>query len=71
MRLPDPDIGTGRWLFLHVVDTVGLVHAMILRMQALLCRCRPWCSAATDRGRRLPAPRRAAGECGWTSLCAG
>ena len=34
--LEDPDIGTGRWLFLHVVDTVGLVHAMILRMQALL-----------------------------------
>ena len=34
--LADPDIGTGRWLFLHVVDTVGLVHAMILRMQAML-----------------------------------
>ena len=34
--LADPDIGTGRWIFLHVVDTVGLVHAMILRMQALL-----------------------------------
>lgn len=30
------DIGIGEWLFLHVVDTVGLVHAMILRMQALL-----------------------------------
>lgn len=30
------DIGTGRWLFLHVVDAVGLVHAMILRMQAIL-----------------------------------
>ena len=30
------DIGTGRWLRLHVVDTVGLVHAMILRMQAML-----------------------------------
>ena len=34
--LADPDIGTGRWLFLHVVDTVGLVHAMILRMQAIM-----------------------------------
>lgn len=34
--LADPNIGTGRWLFLHVVDTVGLVHAMILRVQALL-----------------------------------
>lgn len=35
-QLADPNIGTGRWLFLHVVDTVGLVHAMILRVQALL-----------------------------------
>lgn len=35
-ELRSPDIGTGRWLFLHVVDTVGLVHAMILRLQALL-----------------------------------
>ncbi len=34
--LADPGIGTGRWLFLHVVDTVGLVHAMILRMQAMM-----------------------------------
>jgi multidrug resistance efflux pump len=34
--LEDPDIGTGRWIYLHVVDTVGLVHAMILRLQALL-----------------------------------
>jgi multidrug resistance efflux pump len=30
------DIGTGRWLFLHVVDTVAIVHAMILRMQAIM-----------------------------------
>ena len=34
--LQDPNIGTGRWVFLHVVDTVGLVHAMILRMQAMM-----------------------------------
>ena len=34
--LESPDLGTLRWLFLHVVDTVGLVHAMILRIQALL-----------------------------------
>jgi multidrug resistance efflux pump len=34
--LETKDIGTGRRLFLHVVDTVGLVHAMILRMQAML-----------------------------------
>jgi multidrug resistance efflux pump len=30
------DISTLRWVFLHVVDTVGIVHAMILRMQALI-----------------------------------
>jgi multidrug resistance efflux pump len=30
------DISTPRRLFLHIVDTVGLVHAMILRMQAIL-----------------------------------
>jgi hypothetical protein len=35
-KLADPNISTGQWLFLHVVDTVGLVHAMILRVQALL-----------------------------------
>ncbi|MFD0980843.1 HlyD family secretion protein [Tropicimonas aquimaris] len=32
----DEDISTARWLFLHVVDTVGLLHALILRIQALL-----------------------------------
>lgn len=35
-ELSSPDIGSGRWLYLHVVDAVGLVHAMILRMQALM-----------------------------------
>ncbi|WP_271896257.1 HlyD family secretion protein [Candidatus Phyllobacterium onerii] len=30
------DIGTGKWLFLHMVDTVAVVHAMIIRMQALM-----------------------------------
>jgi multidrug resistance efflux pump len=34
--LASKDIGTAKWLFLHVVDTVGLVHAMILRLQAVL-----------------------------------
>lgn len=29
-------IGTGKWIFLHIVDAVALVHAMILRMQAML-----------------------------------
>ena len=35
-RYDDPDLGTGEWLFLHVIDTVGVVHAIILRIQALL-----------------------------------
>ncbi|WP_085025666.1 HlyD family secretion protein [Ensifer aridi] len=35
-QLQSPDISTSRWLFLHMVDAVGLVHAMILRLQALL-----------------------------------
>jgi multidrug resistance efflux pump len=35
-RLDDPGIGMGQWVYLHVIDTVGLVHAMILRVQALL-----------------------------------
>jgi multidrug resistance efflux pump len=34
--LQDPNIGTLRRFGLHAVDTVGLVHAMILRIQALL-----------------------------------
>lgn len=34
--LAHPDIGTGTWLFLHAVDAVGVVHAVILRFQALL-----------------------------------
>lgn len=34
--LADPNIGTVKWFALHMVDAVGLVHAMILRIQALL-----------------------------------
>ena len=34
--LADPDIGGLRWLGLHAIDAVGLVHAMLLRIQALL-----------------------------------
>ena len=30
------DLGLGETLFLHMVDTVGELHAVILRMQALL-----------------------------------
>jgi multidrug resistance efflux pump len=35
-RLAEDDVGLGQWIFLHVIDTVALVHAMILRVQALL-----------------------------------
>ncbi len=33
--LDDPELGTGKWLFLHMVDTVGIVHALLLRVQML------------------------------------
>ena len=35
-KLSEPGISTGRWIALHVVDAVGLVHAILLRIQALL-----------------------------------
>ncbi len=35
-RLASPDMGLGTWIYLHVVDTVGIVHAMLLRLQTLL-----------------------------------
>jgi multidrug resistance efflux pump len=34
--LADPNTGPMKWFALHMVDAVGLVHAMILRMQAML-----------------------------------
>jgi multidrug resistance efflux pump len=34
--LSEEGLSTPKWLFLHVIDTVGLVHAIILRFQALL-----------------------------------
>jgi multidrug resistance efflux pump len=34
--LEDPDIGAGRAFVLHAIDATGLVHAAILRLQALL-----------------------------------
>jgi multidrug resistance efflux pump len=35
-ELQRKDIGWGSWAFLHMVDAVALVHAMILRLQALV-----------------------------------
>jgi multidrug resistance efflux pump len=35
-RLATEDLGTPTRLFLHAVDAVGMVHAMILRLQAIL-----------------------------------
>ncbi|WP_137180724.1 HlyD family secretion protein [Roseomonas sp. AR75] len=35
-ELAEPGISTGRWLGLHVVDAVGLVHAILLRIQVAL-----------------------------------
>jgi len=33
--LEKPELGSGKRLFLHAIDTIGIVHAMILRLQAL------------------------------------
>lgn len=35
-RLQEEGIGTGEYVLLHAIDTVALVHAMILRIQAIL-----------------------------------
>ena len=35
-RLHEEGIGTGEYMLLHAIDAVGLVHAMILRIQAIL-----------------------------------
>jgi multidrug resistance efflux pump len=35
-KLASKDISTTQWAVLHAVDAVGLVHAMILRIQVLL-----------------------------------
>jgi hypothetical protein len=34
--IADPATGTGQRIFLHLVDATGIVHAMILRVQALV-----------------------------------
>ncbi|MFW5679556.1 MAG: HlyD family secretion protein [Pseudomonadota bacterium] len=34
-RLAEPDLSLGSWAFLHVVDTVGIVHALLLRIKSL------------------------------------
>lgn len=35
-RLQSPDIGLGEKVFLHIVDTTSLVHALILRIQTVM-----------------------------------
>lgn len=35
-RLEKESLGTGTWLYLHMIDAVSVVHAIILRVQALL-----------------------------------
>ena len=35
-RLDSPDVGTIERFVLHGIDTVGIVHAIVLRIQALL-----------------------------------
>ena len=35
-RLASGEAGLGEWIFLHIIDTVGVVHAAMIRVQALL-----------------------------------
>lgn len=35
-QIASPDIGLLPWLYLHIVDAVAIVHAILLRVQALL-----------------------------------
>ncbi len=35
-RLDDPELSTPQWIALHGIDTVGLVHAILLRIQVFL-----------------------------------
>ncbi|MGQ0457406.1 MAG: HlyD family secretion protein [Hyphomicrobium sp.] len=35
-RLKDENVGIGSWLYMHMVDAVSIVHAAILRLQALV-----------------------------------
>jgi multidrug resistance efflux pump len=35
-RLTEEGVGTGEYLLLHAIDAVGIVHALILRIQAIL-----------------------------------
>jgi len=35
-QLATEDLSTPTFVFMHVVDTVAMVHAMILRLQALM-----------------------------------
>lgn len=35
-RLANEKMGIGNWLFLHMIDAIAVVHALLLRVQALL-----------------------------------
>jgi multidrug resistance efflux pump len=35
-RLQSKDIGTVKFVYLHIVDTVALIHALVLRLQAIV-----------------------------------
>ena len=41
-RLEKEDLGIFTWIYLHIVDTVAVVHASILRAQALLLPIQTW-----------------------------
>jgi hypothetical protein len=51
VRAPAPETGTFRGVALHAVDGLALVHAVLLRIQALVLpfqSSRPWCLAGIE-----------------------
>lgn len=55
-RLDDPELGTGTWLALDAIDAVGLVHAMLLRLQVVILPVRTLVLSGGHRNGSHPVP---------------
>lgn len=53
-KLADGNLSAGQYVFYDVVNTVALVHAFILRLQAIQLPVRTSCCPGTDGGWRAP-----------------
>ena len=67
-ELADPNIGFGRWIFLHIVDTVSIVHAMILRLQVLVLPIKLMVFGGHRARQASQSPGWPVGFCSWRSL---